>query len=64
MKGEENNYIKFSTLFLEDTNLSFIFELKKEDLFKEVNGNMYFIIIIEFITYSHPEEESWFLVFF
>ena len=59
MEGEENYYAKFPTLYLESSDLSYTFELNNEDLFREVNGVMYFMIIFEFVVYHHPEQEAW-----
>ena len=61
MQDKENYYANFPTLYLESSDLSYTFELKNKDLFKEVNNIIYFMILFEFNIYPHPEEESWVL---
>ena len=64
-KGKMDNHIKdFPTLFLSHIKYEYIFELTYNDLFKEINGYYYFMVIfpnINLDNYDINEKEEWHL---
>jgi len=64
-KEKMDNHIQnFPTLFLSHIKYEYIFELTYNDLFKEINGNYYFMVIfpnINLENYNINEKEEWHL---
>jgi len=64
-KEKMDNHIKdFPTLFLSHIKYEYIFELTYNDLFKEINGYYYFMVIfpnINLDVYDINEKEEWHL---